>query len=209
MVVRILAMIGAPLIAFATVSQGWLSASEHASEGGSLGEGVWRYLCYFTVLTNTFVAVVLARAALKPEDRTGLNAPRIELMAVTSILFVGAVYNILLAHLWDPQGLRKFNDVILHNVSPLAFALFWALRGHVALTWRDAAFTALWPAAYTLYAQVRGAADGFYPYFFTDPTRASWPQVLGNMAGLMAVFVVAALLLVGLASTRARRQPQI
>ena len=209
MVARILAMVGAPLIAFSTVSQGWLSASEYAGQGGSLGEGVWRYLCYFTVLTNTFVAVVLARAALKPEDRTGLNAPRFELMAVTSILFVGAVYNILLAHLWDPQGLRKFNDVILHNVSPLVFALFWALRGHGALTWRDAAFTAIWPAAYTLYAQIRGAADGFYPYFFTDPTRASWVQVLGNMAGLMAVFVVAALLLVGLANTRVRRQPQI
>ena len=209
MLVRILAMIGAPLIAFSTVSQGWLSASEYAGQSGSLGEGVWRYLCYFTVLTNTFVTIVLARAALRPDDRGGLNAPRIELMAVTSILFVGAVYNILLAHLWDPQGLRKFNDVILHDVSPLAFAAFWALRRHSALTWRDAAFTAIWPAAYTLYAQIRGAADGFYPYFFTDPTRASWSQVLGNMVGLMAVFVVAALLLVGLASTRARLQPQI
>jgi hypothetical protein len=205
---RLLAAIGAPLIGAATLSQGWLSVSEIVANGGAFAEGVSRYLCYFTVLTNVFVVIVLARAALRPGDRTGLNAPRVELMAATSILFVGAVYNLLLASLWDPQGLRKINDVILHDISPLGFALFWLLRSRGVLRWRDAVFTAAWPAAYTIYAQVRGALDGFYPYFFTDPTRASWPQVLLNMAGLMGAFVVAALLLVALDNTVARRQPQ-
>lgn len=206
---RLIAAIGAPLIAAATISQGWLSTAEIINQGGTLGEGVWRYLCYFTVLTNTLVALVLARATLRPVDHAGLNAPRVELMAVTSILFVGAVYNLLLASQWDPQGLRKLNDVILHIGSPLLFALFWLLRPRGVLGWRDAGFAAVWPAGYTIYAQARGALDGFYPYYFTDPTRAPWPQVLLNMAGLMAAFVVAALLLVALNAAGVRRQPQI
>jgi hypothetical protein len=70
-------------------------------------------------------------------------------------------------------------------------------------------FTAAWPFAYTIYAQVRGAFDGFYPYYFADPTRAPWSAVLLNLAGLMGAFVVAALLLVGLSHIGARRQPQI
>lgn len=189
---------GALLVGAATVSQGWLSVAETMGRGGTLAWGVWLYLCYFTVLTNCFVVLVLARAALKPGDRTGLNAPRVELMAAISILFVGAVYNLLLASQWDPQGLRKFNDVILHNVSPILFAMFWFVRRGGALTWRDALFTAMWPLAYTIYGQTRGALDGVYPYFFTDPTRLSWTQVLLNMAGLMAAFFVGALALVTL-----------
>mgnify|MGYP001335417436 CR=1 FL=1 len=60
---------------------------------------------------------------------------------------------------------------------------------------RDALFAAVWPLAYTIYGLTRGAFDGVYPYFFTDPTRLSWPQVLFNMTGLMAAFFVGALAL--------------
>lgn len=206
---RLLAALGALLIGAATVSQGWLSVAETTNAGGTLAGGVWIYLCYFTVLTNCLVVAVLARAALRPHDCSGLNSPRVELMAVTSILFVGAVYNLLLASQWDPQGLRKINDVVLHIVSPLLFALFWFVRRRGALSWREALFTALWPGVYTIYAQVRGAIDGYYPYFFTDPTRLPWPQVLLNMAALMGAFVVAALLLVALDSAAARSKPRI
>ena len=59
---------GALLIGAATVLQGWLSVAETMGRGGTLAWGVWVYLCYFTVLTNCFVVLVLARAALKPID---------------------------------------------------------------------------------------------------------------------------------------------
>ncbi len=203
---RLLAAVGAVVIGAATVSQGWLSVAETMGRGGSLAWGVWVYLCYFTVLTNCFVVLVLGRAALKPDDRTGLNAARVELMAATSILFVGAVYNLLLASQWDPQGLRKLNDVILHDVSPLLFALFWFLRRSGALTWRDALFATIWPGAYTIYSQARGPFDGFYPYFFTDPTKAPWSAVLLNVFGLMVAFMVAALVLVALDRPKAAKQ---
>jgi hypothetical protein len=208
MTLRALALFGAPWIAFSIFSQGWISTQGMLSEGGSVVDGVWRYLGYFTVLTNTLVALVLARAAWRPGDRTGLNAPRIELMAVTSILFVGVIYAVLLASQWDPQGLQKYNDDVLHVGAPITFALFWLLRPRGEVTWTDAGYAALWPSSYAAYGLTRGAVDGFYPYFFMNPATTPWPSVLTNMAALVGVFLVAALLLVALDRTAARLQPQ-
>ena len=178
------------------------------AEGASPLAATWRYFAYFTILTNTFVTLVMARAALRPEAREGLNAPRVELMAATSILFVCVVYNLLLASRWDPQGWQKVADVIVHQVVPGITALFWLSRPHGRLGWRDAVFAAVWPAGYAAYGLTRGALDGFYPYFFIDPTALSWAEIARNLAGLMAAFVAGALLLAALSRALAR-QPQI
>jgi hypothetical protein len=207
--VRALALLGAPWIAFSVLTQGALSTQTVLADGGTWARGVWQYLCYFTVLTNIFVVLVLARAAWKPSDRRGLNAPPVELMAVTSIVFVGAVYNILLASLWDPQGLRKYNDDVLHIGAPILFVMFWLLRPRGELSWRDGLFAALWPFGYAIYGLTRGAVDGFYPYFFMNPAEMSWPSILVNMTGLVSAFLVAALLLVGLDRTAFKLQPKI
>lgn len=205
---RLLACAAAPIIAAATVSQGWLSTTEMMADGATLAGGVWRYLSYFTVLTNTLVVLILGRAALWPDDRSGLNAPHIELMAVTSILFVGAVYNLLLASQWNPQGLRKINDVILHDLSPLAMLAFWLMRPRGGVVWGDGLSAAAWPAVYSVYGLLRGAVDGYYPYYFMNPRTIALPQLALNMIGLLAAFVIGALVLVGLdraaAALRAR-----
>jgi hypothetical protein len=201
---RLLAAIGAILLAFSIVSQGWISATSVAAEGGTFALGVWRYLDYFTVLTNALVCATLARAALKPDDRTGLNAPRFELLTVVSILFVGIVYNVVLASQWDPQGLQKYNDDVLHIWAPIGFAVFWLMRPRGDLAWRDGLFAAIWPLAYSVYGLTRGAFDGFYPYFFMDPSAAPWLIVARNMVGLMLAFVLGALAFVALDRMLAR-----
>lgn len=205
---RWLAVIGAPLIGAALVSQGWISTQNMVAQGGGVGEGVWRYLGYFTVLTNTMIVAVLARAALRPGDRRGLNAPRTELMAVTSILFVGGVYNVLLASQWDPQGLQKLNDEVLHIGAPILFAVYWLAGPRGGIGWKDALFAAAWPCGYAIYGLSRGALDGFYPYFFMNPATTPWIEVARNMAALVGVFVVAALLLATLDRRLARSGPQ-
>jgi len=176
--------------------QYWLLYADMTAHGSSPIEATWRYFAYFTILTNTFVTLVMARAALKPGDLSGLNAPRIELMAVTSILFVCIVYNLLLAARWDPQGWQKIADVIVHQIVPVVFALYWLMRPHGSLQWRDALFAAIWPAAYAIYGLARGAFDGFYPYFFMDPAHVPIPQLAINMALLMGAFAFGALLLI-------------
>ncbi|MDZ4690811.1 Pr6Pr family membrane protein [Terricaulis sp.] len=193
---RAAATIGALVGVFGLVLQYVLLFNSMTAEGASALAVTWRYFVYFTLLTNTFVTLVMVRAALRPTDLTGLNAPRVELMAVTSILFVGIVYNLLLASRWDPQGWQKVADVIVHNAVPVLFLVFWLLRPHGALKWRDAGFAALWPAAYAVYGLTRGAFDGFYPYFFLDPTALSVSAIALNLVGLVLAFLVGALALI-------------
>lgn len=202
---RAVACLGALVGAFGLVLQYVLLFADMTADGASALEATWRYFAYFTILTNTFVTFVMARAALRPNDLSGPNAPTIELMAVTSIVFVGIVYNLLLASRWDPQGWQKVADVIVHDIIPIVFALFWLLRPHGALNWKDAAFAAIWPAAYAAYGLGRGAFDGFYPYYFIDPTRASFVAVAINLLGLVVVFVIGALGFVALDRARGRR----
>ncbi|MGD9979334.1 MAG: Pr6Pr family membrane protein [Hyphomonadaceae bacterium] len=205
---RIVASAGALIGLFGLALQYWLLYADMTTAGASPLEATWRYLAYFTILTNTFVTLVMAGAALRPRVDAGLNAPRIELMAVTSILFVCIVYNLLLASRWDPQGWQKLADVIVHNIVPAVFALFWALRPHGTLSWRDAPFAALWPLSYAIYGLSRGAFDGFYPYFFMDPTSLTWDRIALNLSGLVTAFIFGALLLTSLSRALARRQPQ-
>jgi hypothetical protein len=205
---RGLAALGALLGIAGLGLQYWLLYADMSANGASPLDVFWRYYAYFTLLTNTLVTLVFARAALKPESLTGLNAPRVELMAVTSIMFVCIVYNVLLAPRWDPQGWQKVADVIVHNAVPLLFLVFWALRPHGALKWTDAIFAAAWPLAYAIYGLARGALDGFYPYFFMDPTTASYVQIAINLVGLVIAFMLGALLLIGISRALGRRKPQ-
>lgn len=203
---RPLAALGALIGFFGLSLQYWVLYGDMSANGASALEITWRYFAWFTILTNTFVTLVMARAALTPESAVGLNAPRVELMAVTSILFVCIVYNVLLASRWDPQGWQKVADIIVHDVVPITFALFWLARPHGRLTWRDAAFAALWPLAYAVYGLTRGLFDGFYPYFFMDPTTASYGQIALNLVGLVVAFALGALLLLSLSRALGRRK---
>lgn len=202
---RLLAGVGAVVGAYGLYLQYVLLYDDMAAHGATSLEATWRYFAYFTILTNCFVTLVMARAALSPARLTGLNAPRVELMAVTSILFVGLVYNLLLASRWNPQGWQKLADVIVHDAIPVIFALFWLLRPHGALKWKDAAFAAIWPAAYAVYGLTRGAFDHFYPYFFMDPTTTPIPQLAINMTALVAVFMIGAFLLIACSRVLGRR----
>ncbi len=207
-VARTVAAVGALIGVAGLVLQFAILHGRMTADGATGLEATWRYFAYFTILTNVLVTLVMARAAFRPNARNAINSPRVELMAVTSILFVCATYNLLLAARWDPQGWQKVADIVLHNVVPALCALFWLLRPHGGLNWRDAVFSALWPVGYTAYGLTRGAFDGFYPYFFIDPTSLTWPQIALNLAGLVAAFVLGALLLIGLSRLLARR-PQI
>ncbi|MEQ1811472.1 MAG: Pr6Pr family membrane protein [Terricaulis sp.] len=204
---RPVAALGALIGFFGLALQCWLLYADMSVQGASFFEITWRYFVWFTLLTNTFVTLVMARAAWKPESLNRLNAPRVELMAVTSIMFVCIVYNLLLAPRWDPQGWQKVADVTVHDVVPIIFAIFWFLRPHGTLTWRDAAFAALWPLAYAVYGLTRGLFDQFYPYFFMDPTTLSYRQIAVNLVGLVAAFMIGALLLLGISRALAGRKP--
>ncbi|MDX2273885.1 MAG: Pr6Pr family membrane protein [Hyphomonadaceae bacterium] len=201
---RALAALGALAGAVGLVLQAMLMLGDMESNGGSVLAVFWRFFGYFTLLTNTLVTLLWLRAVFDPVRNSEAVATS-EAMGATAILFVGSVYHLLLAPRWDPQGLQLLADILLHSVTPILFALFWLARPHGQLKWRDAFICALWPLAYAAYALTRGAFDGWYAYYFMDPTQMSTPELIASISALSGAFVIGALILVALDKALGRR----
>jgi hypothetical protein len=177
------------------------------ADGATLAASIWRFLGFFTILTNGMVAVVATAMVLRPSGR--LAAPLPVFVTATAILFVGLVYSVALRSVWEPTGWQAVADHALHDATPVLFFLAWALSEHVALRWQDALWALLPPLAYCVYALARGAVDGWYAYWFLDPRALTLMQLGASMIVLLVAFLCLAFGLIAidrwLASRRRER----
>ena len=181
------------MVAAVTALVGWLGlALQFAIVVGQLGPalGTWRFLGYFTIVTNIFVAAIATAVAMGV--RSGLAGSRARLAGVTSIVAVGLVYSLLLRSMWNPRGLQKLADAALHDWSPMLFLLMWVLTPHGSLGWRDIKWALLLPAFYLAYALSRGALDGWYAYWFLNPTSQTLGALIASILGMLALFAAVA-----------------
>lgn len=155
-------------------------------------DGSWRFLAFFTILTNIGTAMVAT--AVASGRHTGLAGAKAKFAAATSIALVGIVYSLWLRSTWDPQGLQKLADIALHDAVPVLFVGMWLAGLHEQLKWRDIAWALVPPLLYCVYALARGAADGFYAYWFLNPAT----QAPGEMAASIAMLLLAVAVIAGL-----------
>lgn len=164
-------------------------------------ETTLRFFSYFTILTNTLVAITYTVLWLDPPaGRIRMLTKASFLTAVTVyILIVGIIYNVILRSLWSPKGLQQLVDESLHTVLPLLFFLFWLLFVPKAtLEWKQSFIWLAYPIAYILYILLIGALTGFYPYPFADAGQLGYPRALLNGLGIIAFFSLLSLLLIAL-----------
>jgi hypothetical protein len=160
------------------------------------------FFSFFTILTNILVALVFTAAALRPRAAWGQWVLRssVQASAAVYIAIVGIIYQLLLRHLWNPQGAQWVADVLLHSIIPLGYVLYWWLFApRDELTWKNAIAWLVYPAGYLVYTLARGAVSGLYPYPFVDVTLLGYGGVLARAAGLMLVFLGMGLLIVTIA----------
>jgi hypothetical protein len=157
------------------------------------GEGLWRFIAFFTILANIGAATVATAVAV--DSKGILASPKAKYVAATSIALVGLVYSLWLRNSWDPQGLQKLADHALHDAVPVLFLGAWCAGLHEQLKWRDIFWALVPPVLYSLYALARGAVDGFYAYWFLNPATQAPAQIALSLAVLVAaVAVIAAVL---------------
>ena len=181
-----------------------------AAIGQGFGPALWRFLGYFTVLTNLFVAMVATAYALRPDSP--LAGPRARLAAVVSIVLVGIIYALLLRNVWQPEGWQLVADRLLHQATPVLFLATWALAarggsGAGRLGVHDAAWAMAPPVLYLAYALARGEADGWYAYWFLDPAKLGDERMALNSIVLAVVFLATALIFLGLDRLLVRPRP--
>ena len=156
--------------------------------------GLWRFVGFFTILTNILAAVVATAVALGGDK--GLSGARARLMAATSILMVGLVYSLALRALWSPTGLQKVADVLLHDATPLVWLALWLFAPHPRLAWREIGWALVLPTFYVVYAIGRGMMDGWYAYWFLNPAAQSPVELLVSISVLLCAFVLMAAALI-------------
>ncbi|MGZ7455396.1 Pr6Pr family membrane protein [Pseudomonas sp. Ma2-10] len=175
----------------------------------SLLGGLVSFFSYFTVLSNTWVATVLTCELTSRESaaRRWFLQPWVSSGIAVSIAVVGLGYNVLLRHLWHPQGWQWLADELMHDVMPLLFLAYWwwcVPKGTLRL--RHIAAWVIYPVTYFAYALWRGHLLAVYPYPFVDVGKLGYPQVFLNAGGLLVGFVVIALLLMAIDRQLGRRR---
>jgi hypothetical protein len=189
--------------------------------GEDLVTAVTNHLSYFTVMSTTAGAVVLAIGGvwLAGSGRRGGTEPRwisvLVLCVGSAVVITGIVYNLLLRNdgVPDPDTLVWASE-IKHVIAPLVFAL--DLVFHVArapMRWSDVGLALIFPVGWAAYTLIRGefvtdpvtGAAWWYPYGFLDPHRAA-----GGYAGvaLYVVGIAAALALIAAAAVWRSRSGQ-
>jgi hypothetical protein len=192
---------------FALGLQLWLTIGMAQNNGSGVLAAIWLYLAYFTMLTNLLVAITATWPLVAPASAAGRFFASASVITAVSanIILVGVSYNLLLRNTWNPQGLNLVADVLLHDVVPMAFVLYWWLTA--SRSWIDYRRIAQWtiyPVIYFVYALSRGAASGFYPYPFLDVPTFGYAKVIAIALAILAGFLVVAALLIAIGRARSR-----
>ncbi|MBC7890471.1 MAG: Pr6Pr family membrane protein [Ferruginibacter sp.] len=190
---------GAALGCFALVLQCYLIILNRTA---SIPETIIRFFSFFTILTNILVALCFSFLLLKPGTKWGkfFEQPATLTAITVYIVVVGIVYNLILRFLWNPQGLQRIADELLHTIIPLLFIFYWFLFvSKERLKWNSILPWLIYPTIYCIYTLARGAIVGFYPYPFIDVLLLGYYKVVINIAGLVLVFLVISLVLVAIA----------
>lgn len=165
----------------------------------SITEMTIRFFSYFTILTNILVALYFTYQAIaKKNEKHIFNRPATLTAITVYITVVGLVYQVVLRNAWQPTGLQKIVDELLHTIIPVLVIIYWLLYEQKSvLRHRIMAKFLLYPLMYLTFILVRGQLSGFYPYPFINVSELGWSQSLINIVALFGVFFILAIFYVG------------
>src|SRR5690606_1309592 len=221
-----LRLLMAAAIAAAVVAQFMKSVATAAELGRDVTTTIVNFFSFFTILSNTAAALVLAWAAVRWFTRRVRGAEATEPPALgvalacvsTYMIVTGIVYNTLLRGIPLPQGSEPipWSNEILHLVGPI-FLLLDVLvgPGRRRLAWNRILIVIAVPLAWALYTLVRGPLTvnpvtgdpWWYPYPFLDPHLQPWGYggVALYIAAIAIVSALVAWFVVGVGRQRATR----
>jgi hypothetical protein len=155
--------------------------------------GVLMFFYFFTNLANLLAAFTITRWLKHGHisDSVYPNQHSIA-SALVYVWMAGTIFNLKLRQLMPPGTVLHLTNIVLHDVVPLLFLLFWALcipRTRFGL--RDILSWLSFPVAYFIYVLISGHATGHYPYPFLDVAKYGYAVVLVNAlqiaAGILAL----------------------
>ncbi len=173
---------------FALVAQYFLMLDNRVA---AIGETTVRFFSFFTILTNTLVAVYFSvvSLSLKKKAINFFYWPSTLTAITIYIMVVGLVYQFVLRHIWQPQGMQMVVDELLHTFVPSFVFVYWIFdKRKSEVSYRSLPAWLIYPFCYLVFILVRGYASGFYPYPFVHVAELGIEKVLTNSFLLLLVF---------------------
>ena len=165
-------------------------------------ETIIRFFSFFTILTNILVSLYFtSRISIFKNTSLSKLSNSGNLTALTAfILVVGLVYQFILRGTWQPTGLQRIIDELLHSAIPLFVFLYWLkFANKTDLIFKNIKFWLWYPIGYFLYVIIRGHFSNFYPYPFVNVIEIGYSQVFINavIISLFFLFIMWVLILIG------------
>ncbi|MEY4437472.1 MAG: hypothetical protein RL100_936 [Actinomycetota bacterium] len=169
-----------------------------------LANGLFRpteYFAYFSIESSMIAAVVMAvsaATAFRGVSETKLLSI-VRLSAATYYAVVSLVYNLLLRGMANDVRDGNYDwpvlpNEIIHVYAPIIVILDLLLsQSAVRVRLRAAWWVTLYPLAWLGFSVARGMADGWWPYWFIDPTGD------GGVAGMLTYIAAITVFLVSVA----------
>ncbi len=177
----------------------------------SLTETTIRFFSYFTILTNCLVILYFTVIWHKKPSflLTRFEKPGFLTAITLYITTVSLTYQFLLRGIWEPTGMQRIVDELLHSVIPIYVVVFWiAYENKKEVAWKAIPSWLLYPLVYLIYILFRGSISGFYPYPFVNVTELGMAKVLINSSFLVLGFVLLSLIFVGIGKSIKTKTPK-
>lgn len=172
---------------FALIAQYYLHIENRIT---SIPEANFRFFTYFTILVNLIVTIYFTNIVFKKQESEDKNLGYLTAITVY-ITIVGATYQIILRGTWQPTGLQRIVDELLHSVMPVLTIIFWYLFENKAkVKYSQILKWAIFPIVYLIVILIRGSFSGFYPYPFVDVNVLGLTKVLINSLFVTIFFFI-------------------
>lgn len=167
----------------------------------SKSQFILQFFSYFTILTNSLIAIYAFTLFFLPDSRLGRRFSRQHYSASLAlhIFVVGLIYNTILRFTWSPTGFQMIVDELLHLVVPLLYILYWAVfvpKTHLRYTsffpWL------IYPLLYITIIMTIATRTQFYPYPFINVNDLGWNAVSINIVLITVMYIILSLIMIGL-----------
>ena len=134
---------------------------------------------------------------------TFFKSYKVQTAIAVYISIVAIVYNIILRFIWEPIGLQKIVDELLHVVNPLIFVFYWFMfKNYTSITYKFIFKVLVFPLVYLFTVLLIGNYSNFYPYPFVDVNSIGYMNVIINSVAISLAFALVSLIFIFISNRR-------
>lgn len=146
------------------------------------------FFSYFTVLTNSFIAIIFFASAIATAAGKNNKLGNLRAAATVYAVIVGVIFPALLAGIQGVQFTAvPFDNLVLHYIMPVVVLIDFLIDRPKKISFKQGLVWLWFPIAYAIYSLVRGAIVGWYPYPFLNPATNGYEGVAIVSVGIVVL----------------------